>query len=307
MKNYDDSENGNTGSNKRIQLSNQFNLHFQNPKNNIKQFLNFSEKANIFVCADNDTQEIRSRRTYQVNNILSSSSNHINCIKRYSFRPLKSESFTIKFCLENNVLLVAILENFYRLFEKINKLRHEQNLPHFLTLIKPDIFKSTRNIRWNKTAIIGGTFHAFHKGHAEYIDLAFKFSDKVNLLITSDEFAKVCKPYKVKSFNDRKKQLLEFLIKNKYIDRCKIIEINSEDEIVNFCLNNEISLSVVIPEYYPLFERINRLRECQGLSGLLILVKQRTLNNNGFDINSTIEDRFLNDEKASQLKATWEN
>ena len=269
--------------------------------------LDFSDEANIFVGIDNHPQLFSSQPNYQINNILNSSLNHINCIKKYSFRPLKSESFTIKFCLENNVLLVAILANCYRLFEKINKLRYEQNLPYFLTLIKPDLFRSDKNNNWNKTAIIGGTFHAFHRGHAEYIDLAFQFANRVNLLLTSDEMAKVCKPYQVKSFNNRKKQLQEFLIKNNYFDRCKIIKVQSENEIINLCQSNEISLSVVIPEYYSLFERINRLREYQGFAGLLILVKQRTLNNNGFDINSTIEDRFITDENVSPLKAIWEN
>ena len=97
------------------------------------------------------------------------------------------------------------------------------------------------------------------------------------------------------------------MIHNNYFDRCNIIKINSEQDIINFCLKNEIYLSVVIPEYYQLFERINRLRDCQGLSNLLILVKQRTINSNGFDINSTIEDRFNTDENVSRLKAIWEN
>ncbi|MFX0137188.1 MAG: adenylyltransferase/cytidyltransferase family protein [Candidatus Hodarchaeota archaeon] len=266
--------------------------------------LDFSEEVNIFVDIDNHNQLFSSQQNYQINNRLNCSLNHI---KRYSFQLLKSERLTIKFCLENNVLLVAIPANYYRLFEKINKLRHEQNLPYFLTLIRPDFFGSYGKFNWKKTAIIGGTFHAFHKGHKEYIELAFQFADRVNLLVTSDEMAKICKPYKVKSFNDRKEQLHDFLIKNNYFDRCNIKEINSEHEIIDVCLNNDISLSVVIPEYYPLFERINRLRECQGLSGLLILVKQRTLNNNGFDINSTIEDRFITDENVSPLKAIWEN
>jgi len=271
-----------------------------------KLIIDFSEDANIFVDIDNNNQNQlgNSQKGHQSSNIHYYS---LNYLKRYSFQPLKSKSFIIKFCLENNVLLVAIPANYYRLFEKINKLRHEQNLPYFLMLIKPELSVANRTNNWHKTAIIGGTFHAFHKGHAEYISLAFQFADKVNILITSDKFAKICKPYRVKPFDTRKAKLQEFLINRHYFDRCKIIKVNSEYDIINFCLKNEISLSVVIPEYYSLFERINRLREYKGLVGLLILVKQRTLNNNGFDINSTIEDRFNTDEKASRLKEIWEN
>ncbi|MBN1638448.1 MAG: adenylyltransferase/cytidyltransferase family protein [Ignavibacteriales bacterium] len=266
--------------------------------------LDFPEETNVFVGNDIRTHLFNSKQNYQVHNILNCSLNHIT---RHSFQPLKSDNFIIEFCLRNNILLVSILANYYHLFEKINKLRHEQNLPYFLTLIRPDLLGSYDKINWEKTAVIGGTFHAFHKGHTEYIDLAFRSADKVNLLVTSDEMAKICKPYKVKPFNDRREQLQNFLIKNNYFHRSNIKEINSDQEIIEFCLNNDISLSVVIPEYYSLFERINRLRECQGLPGLLILVKQRTLNNNGFDINSTIEDRFSTDENVSRLKAIWEN
>ena len=61
-------------------------------------------------------------------------------------------------------------------------------------------------------------------------------------------------------------------------------------------------MALIIPEYYSLFEKINRLREDEGKSPLLLLVKQRTKTSEGFNITSTLIKNLNCDNRISTFK-----
>ncbi len=144
------------------------------------------------------------------------------------------------------------------------------------------------NGRNKRTAIIGGTFNALHLGHKYYIKLAFDFADEVFILLSSDEYARVCKSYEVNPYPTRATS-----IKN-YIDQIAdgkpfhIIKMDSDAFLINFCTANDFTMAVIIPDYYSLFQRINNIRVDEGKHPLLLLVTQRIRTSEGFNISSTL-------------------
>lgn len=151
------------------------------------------------------------------------------------------------------------------------------------------------------TAIIGGTFDTLHQGHKEYIKQTFEFAKRVYILLRTNGYAQVSKSYNVKPYQVRFKQIENHLEKIGCQNRCSIYEMDSESSLLEFCLNHdEISLAVTGPEYYSLFDKINKLREQKGLKSLLILIKPRFRTPEGFDLNST----WLNGNNYSQKQAT---
>src|ERR1700733_15133536 len=58
-----------------------------------------------------------------------------------------------------------------------------------------------------ETATVGGTFHAMHIGHKRYLEIAFAIARWVYIHITNDEFANSLKPYRVKPYDIRHRQM----------------------------------------------------------------------------------------------------
>lgn len=144
------------------------------------------------------------------------------------------------------------------------------------------------NIRPVRTAIIGGTFNALHQGHQEYIKLAFDFADKIYILLTTDDYARNFKSYDIHPFQYRKRRIVQYLNQNSICKGYSIYPMDSERYLISFCLEHNITMAIIIPENYSLFEKINRLRETENKPSILILIKQRTKTTEGFDINSTL-------------------
>lgn len=141
----------------------------------------------------------------------------------------------------------------------------------------------------SQVAIIGGTFDTLHSGHKSYIKQAFIFSKYVHILLRTNGYAQNSKSYIVKSYDIRYSQLENFLREIKKENHCKIHRLEKEEHITKFCIEHqEITLAVIGPEYYPLFERVNQTRERRGIQSLLLLVKQRTKTSDGLDISSTV-------------------
>lgn len=143
------------------------------------------------------------------------------------------------------------------------------------------------NHKFHKTVIIGGTFNQFHQGHKDYIRLAVEFADEVYIFLSSDSYAKICKSCPVEPYDIRKKYVENYLKEIDGYKKYRIYELISEQSLIQYCLENEITMAIVSPQYYPLFTKINRIREDEGKTPLLLLVKQRTKDPDGCDINST--------------------
>lgn len=140
-------------------------------------------------------------------------------------------------------------------------------------------------IRKIKTiATIGGTFDTLHRGHKEYIRLAFAHADYVLIYVTSDEYARNLKNYHVRARELRIKNLHAFL-KGFGIpsERYDTREIKALDQLTDELASANINLSIIGPEYLNLFDAINLKRTENGKIGIEVWIKPRTRDaqNNG--------------------------
>src|SRR3989344_9299071 len=151
-----------------------------------------------------------------------------------------------------------------------------------------------------QTVAIGGTFDRFHKGHEYFISQAFRSGHKVIIGLTSDSyvkekfsisnfpsFAKATAgrqfPMNVRNFNERKRELEEFLRDKKLLSRAEIVKIddiygptierikNQESRIKNIKRYKEIEALVVTEETKEGGEKINKKRKDLGLPLLKII------------------------------------
>jgi len=133
---------------------------------------------------------------------------------------------------------------------------------------------------------IGGTFHAMHAGHLQYIRLAFSIGRSVHLQLTSDEFARTLKRYHVKSREEREAQIIRFLKDHHWFERLQMKTIGSDQEVIDLCLTQPIEAAVVEPAYFQMFININSMRAERGMEEMCLLWKPRTKRNN-LDLSST--------------------
>jgi len=150
-----------------------------------------------------------------------------------------------------------------------------------------------------RSAIIGGCFNSLHSGHKEYIKIAFDFADEVFVLLSTDKYAKICKSYQVDPYEHRKKCLENYINEINGFKSYTIYELDSECSLIKFCLEKDITMALIVPEYYSLFEKINHLREDEGKPSLLLLIKQRTKTSEGFNITSTLIKNLSQDKRMS--------
>ncbi len=165
---------------------------------------------------------------------------------------------------------------------------------------------------------IGGTFDELHRGHKEYIRLAFEFATRVIIYVNSnqfnsDQFTNGKKKYLAHPYAHRLEKLREFLqeieqemeeenaLHRKY---CQIKELNHVDDVKKDYLENpelqEVYMAIVSPEYYHSFVELNRARAARGLPSFLILVKHRTRDLQQ-DISSTLIREVLHCPTADHI------
>ncbi|MDZ7331017.1 MAG: adenylyltransferase/cytidyltransferase family protein [candidate division KSB1 bacterium] len=155
------------------------------------------------------------------------------------------------------------------------------------------------NGKYKRTAIIGGTFNALHAGHKYYIKLAFDFADEVFILLTADEYARICKSYEVNPYSTRATMLRDYVVQIAEKKNFHIIKMDSEAFLINFCTANDFTMAVIIPEYYSLFQRINNIRVDEGKFPLLLLITQRIRTTEGFNISSTLIHNLQHDRRIN--------
>lgn len=76
-----------------------------------------------------------------------------------------------------------------------------------------------------KHSVVGGTFDRMHKGHESLLASGFSRSERVTIGITSNEFAKRRLKNNFEDYEIRLKQLEDFLRKNSFFERAKIIKL----------------------------------------------------------------------------------
>ena len=137
-----------------------------------------------------------------------------------------------------------------------------------------------------ETVAVGGTFDAFHKGHRALLMRAFEVGNRVLIGLSTDEFAeKLKKPHKVATYEERLRELREFLRKHEVLSRVEILPLRDPYGVT--LLSNRIDAIVVSRETEPRAREINRKRKRKGLPPLNVIVVEMIPAENGISISTT--------------------
>jgi len=121
------------------------------------------------------------------------------------------------------------------------------------------------------TALVGGTFDEFHKGHQALIMKAFEVGERVIIGLSSDQLAReLRKNHEVASYEQRLKELRNFLMKQGVFDRAKIVPLDTPYGIT---LSTTIAQALVVSkETEPRAMTINNKRKASGIKPLELVV-----------------------------------
>ncbi len=133
---------------------------------------------------------------------------------------------------------------------------------------------------------VGGTFDVMHKGHWFLLEETFNVGDKAIVGITSDDFvASLMKKHDVENYENRLKEVKEFLKEKGFMDRAEIVPLT--DPFGPTIDSDEIEGIVVSEETEVTAEVINKMRVERGKKPLLIFVITMVLADDGKPISST--------------------
>jgi len=147
---------------------------------------------------------------------------------------------------------------------------------------------------------IGGTFDTMHKGHELLINKAFQTAGKqgsVFIGITKGEIPKT--KGNIKSFEERKKTIEQYLLKKGYTNRATIKPIKDK---YGPSIRNEFDAIVISPETKPAAEEINDKRRRNMKKSLKIVQIPFVLANDGAPISSSRIRKKVIDENGRILK-----
>jgi len=138
-----------------------------------------------------------------------------------------------------------------------------------------------------KTVGLGGTFDELHKGHMALLIKAFEIGERVMIGVSSDEFVrKMGKPHQTASYEERTRELREFLKYQGVLQRAEIIPIN--DAYGGVLLSKDpIEALVVSDETKPVALKINQKRKEIGIDLLEIIVIDMVPSQNHAAISTT--------------------
>lgn len=142
------------------------------------------------------------------------------------------------------------------------------------------MFQEEENATTKKISTIGGTFDTLHQGHKEYIKLALDFCHHTIIYLKTDEYVNGKKNYQVRPYKERYEKLAEFVAQIGCSDKCEIRPHDKADDLIvaylkEFDSHDILYMAFISPEYYEKFLEINQLREAEGLSSILLVVKPR--------------------------------
>lgn len=136
------------------------------------------------------------------------------------------------------------------------------------------------------TVAVGGTFDEFHKGHRALLIKAFEVGNRVLVGLCADEFAReLRKPHKVATYEERLKELKEFLKELGVLSRAKIIPLHDPYGVT--LSSTRLDAIVVSKETEPRAHEINRKRVAKGLPPLNVAVIEMVPTENHVSISTT--------------------
>lgn len=160
--------------------------------------------------------------------------------------------------------------------------------------------------KFNKVAV-GGTFDELHKGHETLLLKAFEIGEKILIGLCSDEFVeKLGKPHITAKFDERLKELLNFLKNNNFADKYEIITLN--DSFGRTITDKTIEALVVSEETKKIALKINIKREEVGFPLIEIVTVNMVPAENYKPISTTqIRDGEIDREGHILKKKNQEN
>lgn len=133
---------------------------------------------------------------------------------------------------------------------------------------------------------LGGTFDRMHKGHRSIIDRAFAEGKEVTIGLTSDEFVKKHKKNapEVRSFEERKKNLQEYLVSKSFDSQAVIKQI---DDPYEPAASGFYDALLVTPDNKQTGKEINNLRRSRTLDTLALIEVELIAADDGGELSST--------------------
>ena len=100
----------------------------------------------------------------------------------------------------------------------------------------------------NNLIVCGGTFDHFHKGHEAFLNYVFSVGKKYLVGITSDNYVKNSKfriqnPEFIEPFEKRKESVLEFVKKEKALNKVEIIKI---EDLFGPTLSKDLVIDAIV-------------------------------------------------------------
>ncbi|HSD98678.1 MAG TPA: pantetheine-phosphate adenylyltransferase [Patescibacteria group bacterium] len=146
--------------------------------------------------------------------------------------------------------------------------------------------KGKENMEYN-LVICGGTFDHLHTGHKMFLRFAFSKGRKVIIGITSDKYIQQYKKNQlIEPFVCREKAVVEFLEKEGFLSRAKVVAIDSRFDQTHITDTNLVAL-LVSDETYGNGLEINKERKEHKLPPLPILIFPLVKDSTGEKISST--------------------
>jgi len=133
---------------------------------------------------------------------------------------------------------------------------------------------------------VGGTFDEFHKGHRILLKKAFEVGKRVLIGLCTDDFVKrMKKPHFVACYEERLKELKDFLKEQGWLERAEITPLNDPYGVTlsEGCVN----ALVVSRETEPRAREINKKRKAKGLPPLHVVVIEMVPSENHAPISTT--------------------
>jgi pantetheine-phosphate adenylyltransferase len=154
--------------------------------------------------------------------------------------------------------------------------------------------------KFRKVAV-GGTFDELHKGHKALIMKAFEVGRKVLIGLCTDEFVKqMKKPHVTASYEERLKELKDFLIKNGFMERAEIIPLNDPYGVT---LSEGCIEALVVSKETEARAREINIKRCElGLSPLNIIVIDMVPAENHVEVSTTRIRRGEIDREGKLIK-----
>jgi pantetheine-phosphate adenylyltransferase len=152
-----------------------------------------------------------------------------------------------------------------------------------------------------KTVAVGGTFDEFHRGHRALLLKAFEVGEKVLVGLCSDRLVEsLTKPHVTAPYNERLKELKEFLREMGFLERAEIMPLNDPFGVT--LSEGCVEALVVSRETEPMAHRINQERARRGLKPLEIVVIDMVPSENHAPISTTRIRRGEIDREGKLIK-----